>query len=334
MADSLDTGIPPWLQRNWAPRETFDPTPWLQERYRRQVQAQTLPLQIQGMALQNQAQSLAIEHQGMLNDVQGMQLQQYQSEAPRLQELIKQYATDPVGMMNHVESFQSPIVQKQWIEAQTAASHSQIAVAAAEDIKERTAATARLMTEGTQGLPPMQREPDGAPSWDWIKQASESQAATKQSLWLARESWRLGVAGAGIAPNVQTVDYNGKKVSVLVNPKTGHFQSMDSLVAQGTTAADKAEISMNKERIAQLYKLHDAIEPEEGGLKSHPNTIKRMRIMTQIQQLKERNRALDAGGVPGATGEEPLLQFVPGKGIVPVEPAAEPVPPEPPPEEP
>lgn len=98
MAD-IDTSIPPWLQRNWTPREPFDPTPWLQERYNRQVEAQKLPLQLQGMALQNQAHQLAIAHQGMLNEAAGLELMNDHADAPLLQEYLNKVAQTQGGSL-------------------------------------------------------------------------------------------------------------------------------------------------------------------------------------------------------------------------------------------
>lgn len=65
----LDTNPPAWLQRNWAPRESFDPSPWLKQAYDRQIQQEKLPLELQGMALRNQAAQLVITHQGRSNDL-------------------------------------------------------------------------------------------------------------------------------------------------------------------------------------------------------------------------------------------------------------------------
>lgn len=234
MADGLDTGIPPWLSHNWQPRETFDPTPWLQERYRRNVQAQTLPLQIQSMALQNQAQSLAIEHQGMLNDVQGMQLQQYQSEAPRLQELIKQYATDPVGMMNHVESFQSPVVQKQWIDAQVQAAKTQAGLAAVEGMKQKWVAASRLL-DSPGNIPPMETDPrTGAPSDAWLSQAAAAKQEAVQKLWSLRVGWHYDEFGNPIAGGgAGGLSAAGKNDALITDYET----KRDAALAAGDTAA-------------------------------------------------------------------------------------------------
>lgn len=95
----LDTQMPGWLQRNIAPTQSFDPTPWLQERYKRQIQAQTLPLEIQHMTLQNQAQQLSIEHQGMVNNEMADEIQLANSEMPALQDYAKLRAQTPGGSL-------------------------------------------------------------------------------------------------------------------------------------------------------------------------------------------------------------------------------------------
>lgn len=97
---ALETGIPPWLQRNWAPREPFDPTPWLQERYNRQIEAQKLPLQLQGLQLQNKSAQLAIQHQGMVNEVQGMELQEIEREQPQMEQWMRETGGNPDKILN------------------------------------------------------------------------------------------------------------------------------------------------------------------------------------------------------------------------------------------
>lgn len=95
----LNTSVPEWLQRNWVPEPGFDPTPWLQERYRRQVEQQKLPLELQGMALANEAHRLAVEHQGVLNETAGLELNQYKSELPIINDYLSRASTTPGGSM-------------------------------------------------------------------------------------------------------------------------------------------------------------------------------------------------------------------------------------------
>src|SRR5512143_3762473 len=118
---ALDTGIPPWLQRNWAPREPFDPTPWLQERYNRQIEAQKLPLQLQGMALQNEAENLAIQHQGMVNEAAGLELQLYKQDIPVLDAESKEIAKNPMGIVGRqMPPLKSTRARNQWLDWQQA----------------------------------------------------------------------------------------------------------------------------------------------------------------------------------------------------------------------
>lgn len=154
----LDTQIPAWLQRNWAPTPAFDVTPWLQERYRRQVEQQKLPLQLQQMALQNEVTKAGIEHQGMMNELAGMQLQQYQEELPRLKELATQYSSDPVGLLNHTETFSNPLLQKQWADLQKSAAMTQAGLAMIERTKQNWITYRELVSKGA---PPPKVNPDG-----------------------------------------------------------------------------------------------------------------------------------------------------------------------------
>lgn len=139
----IDTQPPPWLQRNWSPRETFDPSPWLAERYKRQVQAQEIPLRLQGLALQNQQAQLALQQQSMATELQGLQLQQYQSELPVLNAAARLAAQDPAAFRNQPITFRNPQLQKQYLDLRKMVAESDYTLATekriAEDIE--TAAT-------------------------------------------------------------------------------------------------------------------------------------------------------------------------------------------------
>lgn len=238
----LDTSIPPWLQRNLAPREPFDVTPWLQERYRRQVEQQKLPLQLQQMALQNEASRLGVEHQGIVNEMQGTQMMAYKDELPRFQQLVSETQGNPNAIINRVESFQSPVLQKQWLDLQTQAAKTQAGLAMLEGTKQKWIAARELAA--TPGVPPIQTDQAGNPSEEWLASASQAKATFQQGINEQRYGWRWtvdedgnliptqemvakiranAVPGAKVVPEI--MEFGGRKY--LVNPKTGHSQLID-----------------------------------------------------------------------------------------------------------
>lgn len=147
MANGIDTEVPPWLQRNWQPRDTFDPSPWLAERYRRQVAAEEIPLRLQSMVLQNQQTQLAIQQQAMAAELQGIQLQQYQSELPQLNAAAKLAATDPNGFRNRPLTFRNPQLQKQYLDLRKMVAESDYALAADKKITEDTELASTIAKE-------------------------------------------------------------------------------------------------------------------------------------------------------------------------------------------
>lgn len=156
---ALDTQVPAWLQRNWSPRETFDPTPWLQERYKRQVEQQVLPLKLQGMALENQANRLQIEHQGIQNDLQREEMASFARDLPRLRTARMEAAKVPGGSIAIKNpGFESKTAMQLWQEQQkmdAATAYGQaIHQATIDDMKavtEATQLTGKVLTPGENG---------------------------------------------------------------------------------------------------------------------------------------------------------------------------------------
>lgn len=103
--------------------------------------------------------------------------------------------------------------------------------------------------------------------------------------------------GKGYEPNIVGVPdptKPGKLVPVLrTGPKTSQM-----IEAKATKPAlgevDKAELKSIYKRIEDLQTLHDQLAPELGDVRDHPKTLRRMRYSTEIAQLKERARALEA----------------------------------------
>lgn len=146
---ALDTQVPPWLERNWAPAQSFDPTPWLQERYSRQIDAQTIPLKIQGMQLQNQAAQLEIEHQGIANEQASLEMQQFRNDLPMLNEWFKSTEGDPVKLLKGpTPTVRSLRAQQQVLNARKMAADTTLGMAFVKDQTALSQTAATLMNEG------------------------------------------------------------------------------------------------------------------------------------------------------------------------------------------
>lgn len=203
----LDTSIPPWLQRNLAPREPFDVTPWLQERYRRQVEQQKLPLQLQQMALQNEASRLGVEHQGIVNEMQGTQMMAYKDELPRFQQILNDTAGDPVKIMDRVESFNSPVLQKQWLDLRQSAAATTLGMAHREQIINDMKQAASLTEKGF----PVAVRPDGTVDRDSLTKASQDFRTYNEQLMNQRYGYhylqnQVGEGNIGDAVPVKAQD--------------------------------------------------------------------------------------------------------------------------------
>ncbi len=333
----MDTQIPGWLQRNWAPRETFDPTPWLQERYRRQQEAQVMPLKLQQMALQNKASELAVETQGLQNDLANQEMAFYQEDLPVLREAMAAANSVPGGATGMpVPQFRSRQAQAQWLQRQGMDAQLVFNKAFATDQIELTKTAAELTGKGYDVSAAQGEGPNGTPRWDRAKLSEIANLAAEDASIRAielRKAGLLGRGGAEYAPVIEELTYNGKKVPILVNPHTGRYE----LLKNTPSPAAKAEISMNAARVKELYKAHDAISDKEPRqlpftTQRTPNADKRKAILEQIEALKARNRELageaigfgsESEAAPAAVEGE-LLQFVPGKGIVPATPSEPP----------
>lgn len=328
----IDTQVPVWLQRNWVPRETFDPTPWLQERYRRQQEAQIMPLKLQALALQNKASALAIEHQGIVNDEASQEMDFFQEDLPALRAAGERANRVPGGSLNMpAPELRSRKAQEQWLRRQASDAQLVYNKAYAQEQIELTKLAGELTAKEIDVEGARLEGPNGTPRWDRAKLSEAASLAGENAFIRAMELRKAGRFGAGAeyAPIVQELNYGGKKIPILVNPHTGRYEVLKS----APNAAAKAEISMNAARVKELYKAHDNISESDskglfGGKQS--NNEKRAEILARIETLKQRNRELagETAGFGGdetapapATGGEQLFEYKPGKGIVPVAPA-------------
>lgn len=112
----IDTSLPPWLQRNVAQKESFDPSPWLNEAFNQNVQRAKLPLQLQQYQLQNKELELQAEHQGLQNDILNQELDLQKEELPAFQAAIKSAASTPGGAVAlNVPGFRSKKYNDLWL---------------------------------------------------------------------------------------------------------------------------------------------------------------------------------------------------------------------------
>lgn len=168
---ALDTQAPAWLQRQWTPRETFDPTPWLQDRYARQIDAQVIPLKIQGMQLQNQAEQLHIEHQAMQNEQAGMEMQDYKDQLPAAAEWFKKTRGNPQAMLDTPipTGVTHPKLQQQILNAQQNAAQTTWGQTYQRQQIANTQLAAFLHTKGVDTTSAFQEGPfgpEGPNKWD------------------------------------------------------------------------------------------------------------------------------------------------------------------------
>jgi hypothetical protein len=250
----LDTNIPSWLQRNWAPRESFDPTPWLQEQYRRKVVEAELPHRIQRLALQNQADQIAIEQASMETEFKSMELGQYQQELPVVNEWLKGTGGDPLKVLNNpVPSVVNPKLQQAILSAKKIAAESTYAQTVEKYQLGLTEAATLLLKRGKYVQPMVDDQGRSAFDPAALAAAADGLEASEREFILkkiaAQTSWHTGGATSA-TPQVQIID--GKKF--LVNPKTGHFEPLDKTVSK------KQFIALNTTKWMQEFMIDNEAE--------------------------------------------------------------------------
>lgn len=160
MPETISDQVPAWLQRNWTPKEPFDPSPWLQERYKRQIEAQTIPLKLQGLALQNARAELELKKQAMSNELQGQQLAQYSQELPMFNEAAKLASSDPGAFRNKPMSFRNVQLQQQYVGLRKMVAEGDYALAAEKKITTDFEKAAEIF-KGTDGAVLVEPGPNG-----------------------------------------------------------------------------------------------------------------------------------------------------------------------------
>lgn len=249
MAD-INGEVAPWLQKSWGPTDhsADNLLPWLKFGYEAAQQKAKLPLEIQGMALRNQAQQAAIEHQGIINELQGQQLASYNSELPRFQQVVKDTGGDPISIMNRIESFNSPVLQNQWLQLQKQAASTTLGTAHNEQVVNDIRSAADLVKKG---MPPPSMNPDGTVNRESLAETAQAYADHQAQIAAARTAWHYdaegnpvaldvaqtranammeaakiranAVPGQGVTPEVKIIEGN----KFLINPKNGHWEHLE-----------------------------------------------------------------------------------------------------------
>lgn len=250
-----DQEIPAWLQRNWAPKEPFDPTPWLQERFRRQVIQAKLPLELQQMELANKAAQLEIETRGLQNDLVNQEMNAYAQELPALREYMSQAEGTAGGAISlpppafRSKRAMAAIAERQKIDADTG-----YGIALNRTITEQTKNVAEWMPLANMTIAP---RPDGTFDPQQYALLGEMAAQAKQASELEQISVR---SGGSFTPVIETPvnPLTGEKVPVL---RTGPNASQP---LGGKEPADLIGLETKRARLAreggdeELAQFHDA----------------------------------------------------------------------------
>lgn len=183
----IDTSLPPWLQRNFAERPGFDPSPWLNEAFTQNVERQKLPLQLQQYALQNKALELSTEHQGIQNDLLNQELELQKNELPTFRSALETASKTPGGTIAmQTPAFQSKKYMDLWQERQKAdaatAYGQAIHQSTIDDVKAVTEAM-RITGDVIKPLPDGTFDPTQKAAI--LKKANDEKLAQTQALYLA-----------------------------------------------------------------------------------------------------------------------------------------------------
>lgn len=138
---------------------------------------------------------------------------------------------------------------------------------------------------------------------DLAIQAKERLAQTK-----AYQDKKLEQGNREYAPSIVGLDdpVTGRKVSVFrKSPTTSELvEGKNSTKKPALGEVDKQELRSIYKRIDAIQSAHDALEPERGDVKDHPNTVKRMQYSLMIRQLRDKAKALEAKASASEGDEE------------------------------
>lgn len=273
MAELGDLQAPGWLQRNWAPKEPFDPTPWLQERWNRQIQMQKLPLELQQMELANKAHALAIEHQGMMNDEFNGELNRYQEDLPALQSALADAQKRPGGTLEmQTPSFRSKKAMDLWSQRQKADAETAYGQAlhqrSIEDMKTAT----KIMEVLGMDVP---RNEDGSINremfTDLAQQADERKRLEDREDKAAGMEWHMEVARVNAELNkLKSDDYLAQRKSEQDDRRANQEAMMELRKGQQELSFEKVlqkdpEMEEIRKRKTDASEMLDAFKREKPG---------------------------------------------------------------------
>ncbi len=222
----LDTNLPSWLQRNLAPRESFDPSPWLNEAFNQNVQRAKLPLQLQQYELANKQSQLAIEHQGIVNDVANQELNAYAEDLPKLRSYLENVSKSP----NSALDVQPPMLRSQRaiqavLQHQKMAADTALGATFMQDQIALTKEAAKVLALGIDPTPAMENGKwNRSALSDLALKATEDENMREIALRKAGTEWHNNLATGGNA-DIVLVEFDGNKF--LKNTKTGALHPLE-----------------------------------------------------------------------------------------------------------
>lgn len=306
----LDTSVPPWLQRNLAFREPFDPTPWLQERYRRQVQAQTLPLQIQGMALENQAHALAIQHQGMINEAAGIELMNDAKDVPVLQQALAKAAQTPGGSLSmSPPAFSGKRARDAWLNQQKMDADTVYGQSLKERIIDQTRRASEIMAKGGPMLRPgpdgTYNEQDLSAAGDALRQKEQQQELSMISArTAAEEAAKESAAKANLPLELQRIQARAEaeaKFKQMYEKDPALQAGLDLakmkealLQSQKATATVAESTPELEDELSRQRQLQTAIDTMEQKTRKSPGTL-----AEKMNTVKDLNAEVDSAANSG-----------------------------------
>lgn len=270
----IDTRVPAWLERNWAPREAFDPTPWLQERYRRQERQQEISLRVQEFGVRKQELELAIQQKAMANEQASIEMSNYREELPLFSDWLKSTGGDPLKITSGpLPTLTNPKLMERAIAIRKQAADSRFVQARTKFATAQAEAAARFLEKG------ILVEPNEDGTFDPEKLAAAGAELDRreqaQSIDLRKATLR-----DDITPEVRVIE--GKKF--LVNPRTGAVHAIDktitkqAFIAQHITQWLDQPGVMNEQdaaaRLSQFYDTH--IGPASSGASTGTNSVQQI----------------------------------------------------------
>lgn len=285
---AIDTQVPAWLQRNWAPREPFDPTPWLQERYRRQERQQEISLRVQEFGLRAQALQLGIQQQAMANEQASLELAFQKEDLPAYSEYFKagDFSKPPPTLRS--KKFQESILSAQKVYAESEYGKTRLEHDAA-----LTKAATYLLQRGVE----VQPEEDGRFTAAAIAAAGkvldDREQRELESIWKLRIS--SGGAGGPEVSEKRALALQRARDAVAAAKESGDPE----LVARGQQFL--ADLEVSQKRNEPTFAAKEVIRATRAELSELDREITRIEAMPggasnmyALDRLKARKEELEA----------------------------------------